>query len=73
MRGRSGITLGSVQGIGGTSDGFAGSPLTVDLAGEAGAAVDQPVPLDVWLEYRPGEPLVTQTGFTCSPFTLPGP
>lgn len=68
-----GITFGSVQAVAGTSDAFAGSLLTVNLAGDAGAAVDQAVQLDLWLEYRAGEPLVPETGFTCSPFTLPVP
>lgn len=71
--GLGGITFGSVQGVAGTSDAFEGSLLTVNLAGDAGAAVDQQVRLDLWLEYHAGEPLVPQTGFTCSPFTLPVP
>lgn len=71
--GLGGITFGSVQGVAGTSDGFEGSLLTVNLVGDAGAAVDQQVDLDLWLEYHAGEPLVPQAGFTCSPFTLPIP
>lgn len=67
-----GVTFGSVQAVAGTSDGFQGSLLTVNLAGD-GAAADQEVRLDLWLLYEAGEDLVPQTGFTCSPFTLPAP
>jgi hypothetical protein len=68
-----GITTGNLQSIAGTSDGFQGSILTVNLSGDAGAAADQKVRLDLWLRYEAGEELVPETGFTCSPFTLPLP
>lgn len=65
-----GITTGAVQSLGPGGDGFQGSLLTGNLADD-GAAADQEFRLDLWLEYRAGEPVAAETGFTCSPFTLP--